>query len=160
LTDSGSVARRLFSFQDRFALGHFAINQSPRLLILKPVVSGQVTNENVGVYTEHQRDSSSMGTGFRLFLYRSPANSDTRLFFTRMTTTPSGINVKLILSPVFMPRLSRIGLGIVVCPLLVSVASVLMAGSVVLTKQTTVRMTRRDKPAGLVPLFYRHDEAT
>src|SRR5580692_7905900 len=73
-----------------------------------------------------------MGTGFLPFLYRSPASSDTRLFFTRITTTPSGINVKLILSPVFIPRLSRIGLGIVVCPLLVSVASVLMVSSIVL----------------------------
>jgi hypothetical protein len=31
-----------------------------------------------------------------------------------MTTTPSGIKVKLILSPVFIPKLSLIGLGIVV----------------------------------------------
>src|SRR6202011_3656643 len=112
---------------------HSAINQSPCLLILWLVVSGPGPDENDGIYTEHQRDSSSMGTGFLPFLYRSPASSDTRLFFTRMTTTPSGINVKLILSPVFIPRLSRIGLGIVVCSLLVSVASVLMAGSVVLT---------------------------
>ena len=52
-----------------------------------------------------------MGTGFLPFLYNSPASSDTCLFFTRMTTTPSGINVKLILSPVFMPRLSRMVLG-------------------------------------------------
>ena len=36
-----------------------------------------------------------MGTGFLPFLYNSPASSDTCLFFTRMTTTPSGINVKL-----------------------------------------------------------------
>jgi hypothetical protein len=49
-----------------------------------------------------------------------------------MRTTPSGINVKLILSPAFMRRLSRIGLGIVVCPLLVNVASVLMVGSIIL----------------------------
>ena len=39
-----------------------------------------------------------MGTGFLPFLYRSPASSDTRSFFTRMTTTPSGINVK---APIF-----------------------------------------------------------
>jgi len=42
---------------------------------------------------------------------------------------PSGINVKLILSPVFKPRLSRIDFGIVVRPLLVSMAFVLMVDS-------------------------------
>jgi hypothetical protein len=67
-----------------------------------------------------------MGTDFLPFLYNNPASSDTRLFLTRMTTMPSGINVKLILSPAFMPRLSRIALGIVVWPLLVRVASVLI----------------------------------
>jgi hypothetical protein len=55
-----------------------------------------------------------MGKGFLPFLCNDPASSPTRLFFTRMMTTPSGINVKLILSPAFIPRLSRIGLGIVV----------------------------------------------
>jgi hypothetical protein len=83
-------------------------------IIHDAVVSDQVADENVGIYTEHQRDSSSMGTGFLPFLYNSPATSEIRLFFTRMTTTPSGINLKLILSPAFIPRLSRIGLGIVV----------------------------------------------
>jgi hypothetical protein len=46
---------------------------------------------------------------------------------------PSGINVNVILSPALIPRPSRIGLGMVVCPLLVSVASVLMAISKILT---------------------------
>jgi hypothetical protein len=43
------------------------------------------------------------------------------------------------LSPAFMRRLSRIALGIVVWPLLVSVASVLMACSVILTKVILAR---------------------
>jgi hypothetical protein len=55
-----------------------------------------------------------MGTAFRPFLYKSPASSDADLFFTRMRTTPSGINVKLIRSPAFMRRLSRISFGMVV----------------------------------------------
>ena len=42
--------------------------------------------------SEHQRDRCSMSTGFRPFLYSMPARSDTRLFFTRMTTTPSGMD--------------------------------------------------------------------
>ena len=79
------------------------------------------------------------GTAFLPFLCRSPARSDTCLFFTRMTTTPSGINVNIILSPALIPRPSRIGLGIVVCPLLVSVASVLMAISGILTRLILVR---------------------
>jgi hypothetical protein len=57
-----------------------------------------------------------------------------------MMTTPSGINVNLILSPVFIPRLSRIRLGIVVWPLLVSVASVLMIASIILTESFMVRI--------------------
>jgi len=81
----------------------------------------------------HQRDSSSIGTGFLPFLCRSPASSETRLFFTRIITTPSGINVNVILSAGFIPRLSRIDLGIVVCPLLVRVASVLIERSIFLT---------------------------
>jgi len=100
--------------QDRFALGHLTSDQSPCLLILRFVVSRQVPDENVGINAQHQRDSSSMGKGFLPFLCNNPASSDTRLFFTRIRTTPSGINVKLILSPVFTPKLSRIGLGIVV----------------------------------------------
>ncbi len=82
--------------------------------MLRLIVAGQVPDQDIGINTEHQRDRSSMGTGFLPFLCNSPASSDTCLFFTRMTTTPSGINVKLILSPVFMPKLSRMGLGIVV----------------------------------------------
>ena len=46
-----------------------------------------------------------------------------------MTTVASGISVKVIRSPGFMPRLSLISLGIVVWPLLVSVASVGIANS-------------------------------
>lgn len=49
-----------------------------------------------------------MGTGFLPFLCNIPASSETRLFFTRMTTKPSGINVKLIPSRVLMRRQSRI----------------------------------------------------
>lgn len=41
-------------------------------------------------------------------------NKLTLLLFTRMTTVASGINVKVIRSPGFMPRPSRISLGIVV----------------------------------------------
>ncbi len=47
----------------------------------------------------------------------------------RITTVASGINVNVIRSPAFMARLSRIALGIVVCPLLVSVASFDMSGA-------------------------------
>jgi len=128
LLTSRSINRRAFSYCD----------WSSRI---------KYRTRNVGIYTEHQRESSSMGTGFLPFLYRSPASSDTRLFLTRITTTPSGINVKLILSPVFIPRLSRIAFGIVVCPLLVSVASVLMVDSILLTEQIIVRIRRMGKRA-------------
>src|SRR6476661_5396277 len=40
----------------------------------------------------------------------------TLLRFTRMITVPSGISVKLMRSPGFMPRRSRISLGMVVRP--------------------------------------------
>src|SRR5580658_10232149 len=115
------------------------MDQSPGSFILGPVITDQVANEDVRINAEHQRDSSAMGTAFLPFLCRSPARSDTCLFFTRMTTTPSGINVNIILSPALIPRPSRIGLGIVVCPLLVSVASVLMAISGILTRLILVR---------------------
>jgi hypothetical protein len=88
--------------------------QSARLLELNLIVADQGPNEDVGVYVERYRDNISMGTGFLPFLYSSPASLETDLFFTRMMTTPSGINVKLILSPAFMCRASRIFLGIVV----------------------------------------------
>jgi hypothetical protein len=115
------------------------MDQSPGSFIVRPVITDQVSNEDVAVNAVHQRDSCPMGTAFLPFLCRSPARSDTCLFFTRMTTTPSGINVNVILSPALIPRWSRIGLGIVVCPLLVSVASVLMAISGILTYITVVR---------------------
>ncbi len=70
--------------------------------ILRLIVAGQIPDQDIGINTEHQRDRSAMGTGFLPFLYNSPASSETCLFFTHMTTTPSGINVKLILSPVLV----------------------------------------------------------
>src|SRR5271163_3293941 len=71
------------------------MDQSPGSFILGPVITGQVANEDVRIDAEHQRDSSAIGTAFLPFLCRSPARSDTCLFFTRMTTTPSGINVNV-----------------------------------------------------------------
>src|ERR1035438_10544302 len=65
-----------------------------------------------------------------------------RLFLTRIMTAPSGIRVKVILSPAFIPKLSRMSFGIVVCPLLVRVASVLMACSGFLTLVIIVRNYR------------------
>src|SRR5438067_12059972 len=50
----------------------------------------------------------------------------TLLFLTRIRTRPSGITVNVMRSPAFMRRRSRICLGMVVCPLLVRVASVFM----------------------------------
>src|SRR5205823_113535 len=72
------------------------------------------------------RESRSTGTGFRPFLYRLPARDMTLLFLTRIRTRPSGITVNVMRSPAFMRRRSRICLGMVVCPLLVRVASVFM----------------------------------
>lgn len=63
----------------------------------------------------------------------------TLLFLTRISTVPSGSIVNVIRSPGFMPRLSRISLGIVVCPLLVKVESVLTNGAFFLTTLILVR---------------------
>src|SRR5580658_9518859 len=124
------------------------MDQSPGSFILGPVITDQVANEDVRINAEHQRDSSAMGTAFLPYLCRSPARSDRCLFFTRMTTTPSGSNVNVILSPALIPRPSRIGLGIVVCPLLVSVASVLIAISIILTLIILVRIRYLCKSKG------------
>jgi hypothetical protein len=67
------------------------------------------------------------GHGLPALLMQKSCQVDTSLFFTRMSTTPSRINVNIILSPALIPRPSRIGLGMVVCPLAVGIASVLMA---------------------------------
>src|SRR3984957_5633628 len=123
----------------RYVATGYAMDQSPGSFIVRPVITDQVSNEDVAVNAEHQRDSCPMGTAFLPFLCRSPARSDTRLFFTRMTTTPSGINVNVILSPALIPRRTRIGLGIFVCPLHVNLASVLIRSPGILTYIIVVR---------------------
>jgi hypothetical protein len=101
----------------------FTLNQLARLLKLRFVVSNQKANKHIGIGPQHHRDNCSIGTALRPFWCNAPANSVMLLDFTRMTTVESGISVNVIRSPVFMERLSRMFLGIVVCPLLVSVAS-------------------------------------
>ena len=71
----------------------------------------------------------------------------TLLFLTRISTVPSGSIVKVIRSPAFMLRLSRMSLGIVVCPLLVSVESLLMMSSFFLTNVDPVRMECKGRTA-------------
>ncbi len=73
--------------------------------------------------------------------------SEMFLFLTRITTTPSGISVKFIRSPAFIPRLSRIGLGMVVWPLLVSVDSVFIVGAMILTIAVIVRNRQKRLPS-------------
>src|SRR4029077_6419997 len=119
--------------QYRLAAAYLTLDESPGSLELLWVIANQEANEHVGVDTEHQRESCSTGTRFRPFLWRLPARLITLLFLTRIRTRPSGINVNVMRSPAFMPRLSRICLGIVVWPLLVRVASVLMIFSAFLT---------------------------
>jgi hypothetical protein len=102
------------AYQDCLALAHRARDQSTRLLELESVGSDQVPHENVRVYSQHQRDGSWTGTGFRSILRNNAAITSRRLVFNRMTTTPSGINVKIILSPAFMRNSSRMLLGIVI----------------------------------------------
>ncbi len=100
--------------QDGFVTDRLALDQLPCFLELWLIVPYQISNEDIGFEAEHERDSSATGTDFRPFLCSRPASSDTRLLFTRMMTTPSGINVNVILSPAFMRRPSRIAFGIVV----------------------------------------------
>jgi hypothetical protein len=56
-----------------------------------------------------------------------------------MTTVASGIKVKVNKSPAFNDKLSRISLGIVVCPLLVSVAMFDIGNPFILTFYIIVR---------------------
>jgi hypothetical protein len=100
--------------QDGIASGRLVSDQSPRLFELPFVIRNQKANENVRVDADHQRDSCSIGTGFRPFLRSMPASARTLLFFTRMSTVPSGMSVNVIRSPDFMASFSRIPLGIVV----------------------------------------------
>lgn len=149
LRNTRSASNRTTRLTKRgLAFFDLTIDQSTYFLMLRSVVPDEVTNENVGVDSEHQRDSCSTGTRFLPFLYNSPARSATRLFFTRMSTTPSGLNVKLILSPVFIPRLSRIDLGIVAWPLLLTVASVLMVDSGILAVPSIVSSALSGKRPG------------
>jgi Mg-chelatase subunit ChlD len=115
------------------------LDQFACLLELGFVIPNQKANEYVGIDPQHHRDSCSTGTGLRPFLCNVPASSATLLDFNRMTTVASGIKVNVIRSPAFMERLSRISLGIVVWPLLVSVASFDMGSSNFLTFIIIVR---------------------
>jgi hypothetical protein len=117
------------------------LDQFACLLELGFVIPNQKANEYVGIDPQHHRDNCSTGTGLRPFLCNVPASSATLLDFNRMTTVASGIKVNVIRSPAFMERLSRISLGIVVWPLLVSVASFDMGGSKFLTFPIIVRMS-------------------
>jgi hypothetical protein len=53
--------------QDRFALDYVADDQTPSSLVLRLIVPSQISDENIGIDPEHQRDNSSIDRGFRRF---------------------------------------------------------------------------------------------
>src|SRR5215469_8226114 len=115
--------------EPRLATLSLPTQQALRSRELPLLIAYQEAHQDIRVDAEHQRESCSVDSAFRPRRRRVPARLMTLLFLTRINTVPSGIGVKVIRSPGFNRRLSRMALGTVVWPLLVRVDSVLMRAS-------------------------------
>jgi hypothetical protein len=125
LTDAFGVARkglkqRQMADEHRLAPLGLAPQQALCSRELSLPAAHQEAHQDIRIDAEHQPDSCSIGNALRPRRRRDPARLMTLLFLTRISTVPSGIGVKVIRSPAFKRRLSRIALGTVVWPLLVS----------------------------------------